>query len=337
MVSVLKRFYTHFSVSVFSLLGLFACTASDSLQINDSIELPVKKVPGFYSAAEAYFSPDGCSLVFNARRHESEKDYHVFTTRLDGSEIRCINDRGVDACSYFFPNGKELIFTSTRDNLHLPPGNYSDVTDYPRGAELYRCNLNGSDVKRLTRNEWYEAEVSVSPDGKWILFGRSIDGRMDLWRMRPDGSGERKITDTRDWQEGGAFYLADSEHILFRAWRIKDQGRHPLPMTLFTIKHDGTELRRITHDDGTNWAPYPSPDGRYFVYVKVLPPRNFEIFLMNTESGRQTRLTYNDAFDGFPAFSPDGRTVNFSSSRGQEPRSGRLAVYLMDIGSLLDE
>jgi len=298
-------------------------------------ELPMKKIPGFYSAAEAYFSPDGQSLVVNALRKADEVDYHVYITNLDGSDIRCINDRGYDACSFFFPDGKRLVFTSTRDNLSLPKGNYSILAEYPTGAELYTCNIDGSDVRRLTNNELYEAEVSLSPDGEWMLFGRLIDGKMDLWRMRPDGTDEFQITKTADWQEGGSFYMPDSEHIIYRAWKVEDQGKRGKPMTVFTIKHDGTDLRQITHEEGMNWAPYPSPDGKHFVFVKNVPPHNFEIFLMELETGKQTRVTYNDAFDGFPVFSPDGHTINFSSSRGQEPGKHRSAIYLMDIASLL--
>ncbi len=59
-----------------------------------------------------------------------------------------------------------------------------------------------SNVQRLTNNEYYEAEVTVSPDGKWIVFGRMIDGNMDLWVMKSDGTNEKQITFTEDDQEG---------------------------------------------------------------------------------------------------------------------------------------
>lgn len=295
-----------------------------------------RPVPGFYSAAEAYFSPDGRSLVFNARRTEDDEEFHVYTSRLDGSGVRLINGRGADACSYFFPDGRRLVFTSTRDRPDLPRGNYSDIDNYPTGAELYSCALDGSDVVRLTDNQVYDAEVSVSPDGRWILFGRLVDGNMDLWRMRPDGTGERRVTNTPEWQEGGAFYLPDSQRILYRAWLREDQGKHPLPMTIFTIRHDGTGRRRITHDNGTNWAPHPSPDGRHFVFVKVLPPRNFEIFLGDLRGGEPIRVTHREGFDGFPAFAPDGRTIVFTSSRGMPEGSRRLGLHVLDIGALLD-
>jgi len=108
-------------------------------------------------------------------------------------------------------------------------------------------------------------------------------------------------------------------------------------MTIFTIKHDGTDLTQITfEDDKTNWAPHPGPDGKHFVFVKVLPPHNFEVYLMNIETSVQTRLTYSDAFDGFPVISPDGKSVLFSSSRDAAPGERKLSLFIMDISSLME-
>jgi Tol biopolymer transport system component len=217
----------------------------------------------------------------------------------------------------------------------MPPGRFSDPNNYPQGAELYSSELDGGDVKRLTNNSYYDAEVAVSPDGKWLLWARQIDGKVDLWRMPTDGSGEEEqITFTETEQEGGAFYLPDSETILYRAWDISSQGQRGMPMTIYTIKHDGSEKTPVTTDEGTNWAPFPAPDGKHFVFVKVLPPYNFEIFLRSLETGEETRLTYYKGFDGFPALSPDGKWLTFSSGR-QAPEGQRtLHQYVMDVSSL---
>jgi len=189
-------------------------------------------------------------------------------------------------------------------------------------------------VVRLTNNAMYDAEVTVSPDGKWILFARQTDGKLDLYRMRPDGTELFQITSTPDLQEGGAQWMPDGQRIIYRAWKIQDQGQRGMPMTIFTIKPDATGMTQVTHEPGTNWAPAPAPDGRHFVFVKLLPPRNFEIFMMDMVSGAQQRLTFNDAFDGFPAISPDGRWMGFSSSRGAQPGTRQMFMYLMDISSL---
>ena len=185
----------------------------------------------------------------------------------------------------------------------------------------------------MTNNSWYDAEVSISPNGEWVLFTRQTEGMLDLWKIRPDGTEETQITNTPDWQEGGSFYM-DNETIIYRAWETSKQAKRGMPMTIFTIKDNGTDLKQITHDEGTNWAPHPAPDLDHFVFVKVLPPRTFEIFLMSTKTGKQTRLTYSDSFDGFPVISPDGQLMAFSSNRDAVEGSRALFPYLMDISSL---
>ncbi len=295
-------------------------------------EMPIERISSIAEGAEAYFSPDGKSVIASARV-EGEEDLHVYTIRVDGSEARRINDQGADACSYYFPNGERLIWTSTKDHLDLDPGDFSDPERYPQGAELYVSDLSGESIQRLTDNEVYDAEVSISPDGEWILFTRQIDGQLDLWKMSVDGTDEQQITFTPDEQEGGSFFLPDSETILYRAWKVEDQGQRGMPMTIYTIRLDGSDKRQITHEDGTNWAPFPAPDGKHFVFVKFLPPRNFEVFMMNMETGEQTRLTHNEAFDGFPSISPDGSTLVFSSSRDAAPGERKLNLFRMDISS----
>jgi TolB protein len=298
-------------------------------------EFPVHRIPNLGPGAEFYFAPDGRHIIGNAKQ-EGDTSYHVYTLAIDGTEIRRINDHGDDACSFFFPDGKRIIWTSTRDHLDLPKSNYSDPNDYPQGSELYTSNLDGSEVKRLTNNLVYDAEVSLAPNGKWILFGSQRSGKMELWKMNPDGSDPVQITHLDGWQPGGAFVFRDSKTIIFRAWRTADAvaRKSPLPMVLFTINEDGTGLRQLTHDDGTNWSPFPAPDGHHYVFVKVLPPHNFEIFLGDLNSDEQVRLTYNDAFDGYPSISPDGHWLIFTSTRDSAPGAHSTGVYLEDISSL---
>jgi len=339
----MKKYFQQYKLFITGTLAIFSFGEYNGQSVskqkgdeqkNNLTELKTWKIPDMGEAAEAYFSPDSKSLVCNAKL-EGDTIHQVYTLNIDGSKILKINGKGADACSYYFPDGKRIIFTSTKDHLDMHRGNYSKPNDYPQGAELYSCKLDGSDVKQLTNNKYYDAEVSVSPDGKWILFSRQIDGKLDLWKMHPDGTNEIQITHTGDWQEGGSFYMPDSKTILFRAWKREFESRRGMPMTIFTIKDDGTDLKQITHEDSlTNWAPHPTPDGKHFVFVKVLPPHNFEIFLMNIETGKQTQLTNNNSFDGFPVISPDGKLMTFSSGRGTAPGERKLFLYLMDVSSL---
>jgi hypothetical protein len=302
-------------------------------------ELPVHRIPNLPEAAEWYFAPNGKFLIGDAKG-PGDASHHVYVSSFDGSDIRRINDKGQDACTFFYPDNEHIIWTSTRDWPDLPPGNYSDPADYPRGAELYSSDMTGGHVKRLTHNQVYDAECVVAPNGRWIVFGREIDGRMDLWTMDPDGAHQKQITFTDEWQEGGAQILPDSETIITRAWLRRDQGkgRGMLPMQIFTLKRDGSDRQQITSDPGTHWAPYPAPDGRHFVYVRVLTEPsgrpNWEIYLRDMVTGEERRLTFDPAFDGFPSISADGRWMTFSSSRGGKPGERALFQQIMDISSL---
>lgn len=302
-------------------------------------ELPSYVVPIEPAAAEAYWAPDSRHLIAQTRdpdavpstRRGAGSLTYIFTD--DGKEIWRVNDRGQDACSYFFPDQKRVVWTSTRDRMDMPVGDWADSHNYPQGAELYSSDLDGGNVKRLTNNEYYEAEVSVSPNGEWITFGRQIDGKMDIWVMRADGTDERQVTRTDEWQEGAPFFMQDNQHIIFRAWKASEYGEiRPTPMTIFTINMDGTDWRRHTYDRGMNWHPHPAPDGRHYVYVKALTTGNWEIYLGDLAGGEHRRLTFADGIDILAAISPDGKKMNWGRAEGKG--FGNFRTYIMDVSSL---
>jgi Tol biopolymer transport system component len=307
------------------------------------LNLKVWKIPNIPEAAEAYYATDNLHIIAQVQDPKALRAKGgasggalTWTFTDQGKDIRRINDHGQDACSYFFPDMKHIVWTSTRDHLDLPVGNWSDPQDYPLGGELYKSDLKGKHVQRLTNNMVYDAEISVSPDGKWIAFGRKTDGNMDLWRMHADGTGEERITFTKDWEEGRPMYLPDSETIMFRAWKYSDLGKRPTPMTVFTIKHDGTGLTaRTPPDTGMNWSSYPAPDGRHFVAVRVIGKNNWEIFLFDMENpdAAPVQLTYHEGFDGFPSISPDGKKLLFTRSIGERFMRD-LYTHVMDISAL---
>ncbi|WP_292223610.1 hypothetical protein [Brevundimonas sp.] len=312
------------------------------LEWNDGVEgeLPTRRIPNIPFAAEAYYGPDSFHIIAQtqdpiAGRTSRGLGSLTYTFTDEGTDVRRINDRGQDACSFFFPDGKRLIWTSTRDRTDLPAGDWSNEKDYPRGAEIYISDLTGGNVRRITNNEYYDAEVSVAPDGKTVLFARQIDGKVDLWTANSEGGDQRQITFTNEWQEGGAFFLPDSDRILLRAWKKSEFGQvRPTPMTLFTIRKDGTDLRRHTSGDGMHWAPFPAPDGRHYVYVQALDAQNWAIYLGDFAGGVPRRLTFAPGFNGFPSISPDGTKLLFARFAVDKDGQRGLATFVQDVSSL---
>jgi|TARA_Y100000310_G_scaffold253669_1_gene260566 WD40 repeat protein len=342
---------------LFVIIGITTCltlAAGDSGDsTTNSRELPTYKIPNLLENGEAYYAPDGLYLIAQINDPDAQDPgrgkvggalTYTFTDR--GEDILRINDRGMDACSWFYPDKDQLLWTSTRDHINdFPAGNWSDDQDYPQGAELYSSDLDGGNVRRLTNNEWYDAECTVSPDGKWIVFGRQINGNADLWRMKSDGTEQTQLTFTEDWQEGEAYFLPDNKTVIFRAWKQSEKlllnqmdernGTHTqTPMNIFTLKFLGQDLdvqqRTFTHD--MNWAPFPAPDGKHFLVVRIVGDHNWELFLCDLADGSKMRqITFNEEWDGMGAFSPDGKKMVYTRS---DPGSWSMYSYVMDVSSL---
>ncbi len=320
----------------------------DKKSVNEN-ELPIWLIPNMPESAEAYYGPDSYHIIAQTQDPDAVAPSHeraaggalTWITTDDGANKWRINDHGQDACSFIMPDNKRVVYTSTRDNLDVPVGNWSDDSDYPQGAELYIADLkDGGNVVRLTNNEYYDAEVSVSPDGSKIIFTRQIDGMLDLWMMNSDGTNEHQISFTPEWQEGAPFFLPDNKTITMRAWKredpnAEDTGHSMTLMTVFTVDTDTKVITPITTDEWMNWAPYPTPDGKHYVFVRPLVdnPMNWEVFLGSIDGSAPVRLTYNDSFDGFPSVSPDGTKMLFTRSVGKGFMSD-LYTYAMDISSL---
>jgi Tol biopolymer transport system component len=112
-----------------------------------------------------------------------------------------------------------------------------------------------------------------------------------------------------------------------------------VPLDLWVMDADGGNKRRLTTSRGeVNWAPSWHPDGQRIVFASnrddwreelAAHGHNFELYLLELESGAITRLTVNATFDSFPIFSPDGSRLVFASNRdAKNPRSTN--VYIAD-------
>src|SRR6185369_6675392 len=87
-----------------------------------------------------------------------------------------------------------------------------------RTYDIFSARPDGSDLRRLTETDGYDAEGTISPDGKKIVFTSMRDGDLELYTMNIDGSGVNRITHAPGY-DGGAFFSADSRRLCFRASR----------------------------------------------------------------------------------------------------------------------
>jgi hypothetical protein len=87
--------------------------------------------------------------------------------------------------------------------------------------------------------------TDYTPDGRWIWFNGERDGRVDLWRVRPDGSELERMTEgeTVDWFPHPS---PDGALVLWLAYPPGTRG-HPAMLGRGALRHapEGGEAREV--------------------------------------------------------------------------------------------
>jgi len=297
--------------------------------------------------AEAYFSPDGRQLIFQRTEGENGCDQE-YIINIDGSGLHRVSDgRGRTTCGYFYAGGSRILYSSTAhlgDTCPAKPDMSKGYAWAIPDFDIYASAPDGAEPRRLTESPGYDAEATLSPDGKTIVFTSTRDGDLDIYTMNVDGTNVRRLTNTVGY-DGGPFFSPDSKMIVYRASRpasaeeeadyksLLSEGLvRPIRLELWVMNADGSDQRQVTSLGGANFAPYFHPDGQRIIFASNhLNPRgrNFDLFLVNLDGTGLVQITTDTDFDGFPMFSPDGRHLVFASNRfGSVP--GETNIFVAD-------
>lgn len=297
--------------------------------------------------AEAYWSHDGRRIIYQATVDSMRCDQQ-FIMNADGSNKRMVSTgRGKTTCGYFYERDRRIFYASTHDaSPECPPR-----PDYSQGYvwrlddfDIYTSKPDGSDLKRLTDTPGYDAEGTLSPDGRRIVFNSVRDGDLDVYTMNVDGSDVRRLT-TELGYDGGPFFSHDGRLIVYRAYHPEtpeeqEQYRRllaqhlvrPSRMELWVMNADGSHRRQITNLGGANFAPYFTPDDRRIIFASnhTNPRgRNFDLYLVNLDGTGLEQVTTDPDFDSFPMFSPNGRKLVWASNRNGRV-SGETNIFVAD-------
>ncbi|HKI93963.1 MAG TPA: hypothetical protein VJ992_01610 [Gemmatimonadales bacterium] len=297
--------------------------------------------------AEAYFSPDGKQLIFQRQQPGAGCDQE-YVMNTDGTNVhRISNGFGRTTCGWFYDGGKRILYSSSfaADSACPPPPDYSHGYVWPIGDfEIYTARPDGSDLQQLTHTKGYNAEATLSPDGKTLVFTSTRDGDLDIYTMNVDGTNVRRLTTTPGY-DGGPVFSPDGKLIAYRAWHpqtaagLKDYRDllakklvRPLRMELWVMNADGSNQHQITSLGGANFAPFFTPDGKRIIFASNYTDpksRNFDLYLINLDGTGLTQVTTDQDFDAFPMFSPDGKQLVFASNRyGSVP--GETNIFIAD-------
>ena len=211
-------------------------------------------------------SPDGNQVAFSWNG-PTQDNFDVYVKLVGpGEPLRLTSDLAGDGSPAWSPDGRQIAFLRFHSEIS------ADVFIVPAlgGAErkLATISLRGHRMEIGSRLGWF-ADISWSPDGKWIAFGGgpSDDHPRGIWLIGVDRSEVRQLTesgpnDTGDWWPT---FSPDGRYLAFVRLRTGNRSAvYVLPLTSGRVPA-GAPIR-ITPDTGRAAGLAWTPDSRAVVF-----------------------------------------------------------------------
>jgi Tol biopolymer transport system component len=198
------------------------------------------------------WSPDGKEITFGFGSYFTghAKPAAIEMVNVDGAGLRKLTDGpGNAGFPSWSPDGKRIVYR---------------VAGSEQGLQI----LNLADGKVVTLTTEYDNFPAWSPKGDLIEFTSFRDGDFEIYTIKPDGSGGRRLTNTRG-NEAHGVWSPDGEWIVFSSSRLgwkdealaSDYGPQPYG-ELFAMHADGSGLQQLTDNQWEDAFPAFQPKSK---------------------------------------------------------------------------
>ena len=126
---------------------------------------------------------DGKLLAISSghRKDLEGKASAIYVLPLEGGEPKLITQKTPSYWHGWNPNNKEVAYVAKRDET--------------KPYNIYKANIkDGIEIPVTTFDYGHVDGPEYSPDGKYIYYNGSQSGTMQIWRMKPDGTGNEQLT-----------------------------------------------------------------------------------------------------------------------------------------------
>ncbi|MBI4786889.1 MAG: PD40 domain-containing protein [Chloroflexi bacterium] len=225
----------------------------------------------YYDYAPAV-SPDSRRLAFSSNREKPGTD-NIYLMNLDGSGLTQITNtpNAKNASSSWFPDGRRLAFTSTRDGLW----------------QAYTMNDDGSNVRRIIVSDQHILNVALSPDGSKLAY---TCGK-EICLANPDSSGQRVLL-----QNGLA-----KDHLTWspdsNLLGLTQANPNSNKTSLYVLDMQGNSRQVVSNGGWSAW----SPDGATLVFSSDIGGVA-NLYLYTLETGQVRQLTKTGKADYTPVW-----------------------------------
>ncbi|WP_278478680.1 hypothetical protein [Tannerella forsythia] len=232
-------------------------------------------------------------------------EYGLYIVNTDGTGLSLINHIGPTEAAQFghlawSPDDKQIAYVK-----------YSGEGFRKHDLILYNMTEN---TRQSLKTKGDICTMSFSPDGKYMAYCASTEACHSIYKMDISGGNSQLIIhngSSPKWSPQG-------DKIVYSAQGSEGEAQ------LFIADSDGRNQKQLTFTvSPRKWPGWPphgnqnpqwTPDGRKIVYVSWENAKP-EIFIMNVDGSKQTRLTKAEYRDENPEITPDGQSILFSSRR----------------------
>ncbi len=188
---------------------------------SDPVRLTNGKFPEF--DASPRWSPDGKKIVF------ARSDGNIYTVDAESKKVTRLThaEKGIYHSSPdWSPDGSKIVFHSNGKNGY---------------ADLYMMNADGSNISQITgKNEKNSSEYAphFSPDGKYLLFEKSKEGKTDIYVMNMANKQAQNITRDFDQPVSGSIWSEDGNKVLYTV--NEEKGKEDESSSFYIMNKDGS-------------------------------------------------------------------------------------------------
>ena len=242
------------------------------------------------------WSADGRWLFFVSNRDGPRDIYGLPIStdgRAGGSLLRLSTGLGAHSIS-LAANGSRLAYSRY--------ANRTSVWSLPIPTNPPVTTVAATRVTNA--NETIET-MSISPDGKWLLYDSDLTGNADIFRLSlAGGEPEQLTTDPAD--DFSPITSPDGKEVAFHSWRSGSRD-------IYVMRLDGGGVQQITHSPRQEAQANWSPDGRALAFTDFTTGDGLWI-VRRDGSGHWGEPVQRRVGGSSPVWSPDGRSLAFFGS-----------------------